>query len=505
MSVTVAPATAARAGTREWTGLAVLALPMLLLALDNSVLFLALPHLAADLRPGPTQMLWIMDVYGFMMAGFLITMGTLGDRIGRRRLLLVGAAAFGIASVLAAYASSAGLLIAARVLLGVAGATLGPSALALIATMFQDARQRAMAIGIFTACFMGGAALGPVIGGMMLQTFWWGSVFLLGVPVMVLLLVTAPLLLPESRSGTSGRLDLASVVLSLGTILPFVFGLKEVAKDPARLLPYLAIAAGLAVGVVFVRRQRVLADPFLDLRLFRNRSFTAALGILLFAMVIQSGVYLFVSQYLQLVKGLSPLESGLWLAIPALGLVGTSLLAPIAARRIRPGAVIAAGLVLAAVGFLLMASADGLGLLMTGLTIGFLGTAPIGALGFGLIVGSAPQERAGSAAGMAETFGEFGIALGVAVLGSLGTAVYRGALTVPEGTPPGAADSIGSAVATAGSLPADLAARVLDEAREAFMSSLTVASLTVTVMALGLAVLAATLLRHLRPIGTDED
>lgn len=171
-----------RAGRREWTGLAVLALPTLLIALDIGALFLALPHLSADLDASGTQQLWITDSYGFMLAGFLITMGTLGDRIGRRKLLLIGAAAFGVASVLAAYSTSAEMLIATRALLGVAGATLGPSTLALISTMFRDERQRGVAISLWATCQFGGAALGPVIGGVMLEHFWWGSVFLLGCP-----------------------------------------------------------------------------------------------------------------------------------------------------------------------------------------------------------------------------------------------------------------------------------------------------------------------------------
>ena len=214
---------ATRAGRREWLGLGVLALPTLLLSLDMSVLYLALPHLAADLRPTGGQLLWIMDVYGFMIAGFLITMGTLGDRIGRRRLLMIGAAVFGLASVAAAFSTSAGALIATRALMGVAGATLMPSTLALISNMFTDPRQRAVAISVWTSCFMGGTTIGPVVGGLFLQWFWWGSVFLLGVPVMALLMVCGPLLLPEYRSSGSGRLDPLSVALSLGALLPVVY------------------------------------------------------------------------------------------------------------------------------------------------------------------------------------------------------------------------------------------------------------------------------------------
>ncbi|MGK5558819.1 MFS transporter, partial [Actinomadura kijaniata] len=322
-----------------------LALPVLLLALDNSVLFLALPRLGADLAPGATQMLWIMDAYGFLMAGFLVTMGAVGDRIGRRRLLMVGAVAFGGASVLAAYAPSAGALVAARALLGVAAATLMPSTLALVTVLFRDARQRAVAIGVYSACFMGGAALGPVVGGLLLETFWWGSVFLMAVPVMVLLLAAAPLLLPADGERGNGRVDPVSVALSLAAVLPLVYGLKEAAAEPGRVAAYAAMAAGLGFGVLFVRRQRAAADPMLDVALFRERAFSTALGILVFAMVVQSGIYLFVSQYLQLVEGMAPLRAGLWLTPPALALLAGSLATPLVARRVRPGIVVAAGLV----------------------------------------------------------------------------------------------------------------------------------------------------------------
>ncbi|TDD36617.1 MFS transporter [Actinomadura sp. KC06] len=495
----------ARAGAREWAGLAVLALATLLLALDATALFLALPHLTADLRPGPTEMLWIMDAYGFMIAGFLVTMGALGDRIGRRRLLMIGAVAFGGASVLAAYSASPGMLIAARVLLGVTGASLMPSALALITVMFRNARQRAMAIGVFTACFMGGGTLGPVISGALLERFWWGSLFLIGVPVMVVLLVAAPLLLPESRGTESGRLDLPSVPLFLATALPAVYALKEVAKDPARPWAYGAAAVAVAFGVLFVRRQRALADPLLDLRLLRSRTFSAALVILLAGMVIQGGLYLFISQYLQMIEGLSPLRAGLWLAVPALALVVGSLLSPIVARRVRPGTIIAAGLVPAAGGFLTAAWAGDTLVLMIGVTVGFLGMSPLGALGISLVAGSAPPERAGAASAMAETSGEFGIAFGVASLGSLGTAVFSAAISVPEGVPPSARDSIGDAATAAGELPPAAAAAFLESARDAFLTGFGVVGTVSAVLLVGLAVLSAWLLRGLPPIGAEAE
>lgn len=490
--------TSSRAGARAWLGLGVLALATLLLAVDNTVLMLALPHLAADLDPSATELLWITDVYGFMMAGFIITMGSVGDRIGRRRLLLIGAAAFAAASLVAAYSTTTAMLIAARVLLGIAGATISPSTLALVAGLFSDARQRALAIGVFTACFMGGAALGPVIGGLLLQHFWWGSVFLMGVPIMIAVLVGGLLLLPETAGEGSGRLDPASVALSLAAILPLVHGLKELADDPAQPVAYAAVAAGLGFGWAFIRRQRGLAEPLVDLRLFGNRSFSAALLILALAMVVQGGVYLFVSQHLQLVEGLSPLAAGLWMAVPALALVVGSLVAPVIAGRFRPALVVAAGLAVSAAGFAVVVAGGGLGTLIAGVTVAFLGMAPVGALGLGLIVGAAPPERSGSASAMAECGGELGIALGIALLGSVGTAVYGGLVTSPH-----AGSALSEALAAAATLPPGPAAELVAQAKAAFTQSLLAVAGVSGVLVLALAAAAMTLLRHLRPIGTE--
>ncbi|MFI0445276.1 MFS transporter [Actinomadura sp. 6N118] len=507
MSSTAPPDAGARAGAREWAGLAVLALPVLLLALDNSVLFLAAPHLGADLRPSGTQLLWIMDVYGFMVAGFMITMGTLGDRVGRRRLLLTGAAAFAGASVLAAYSANPEMMIVARALLGVTGATLGPSALALIGTMFGDPRQRAMAFGIFTACFMGGAALGPVVGGVLLESFWWGSVFLLGVPVMVILLVAGSLILPEYRDTAAGRVDLISVALSLAAIMPVIYGLKEIADEPGRAVPYVAVVIGLGFGMWFVRRQRSLETPLLDMALFKGRGFTAALAILLLTGIVQSGLYLFVSQYLQMIEGMSPLKAGLWLVPPALALAAGSVLAPVVARRFRPSHVMGAGLALGAAGLLVTAAADGLGLLMTGVVIGFFGTAPVSVFVFDLIVGTAPVEKAGSASAVAQTSGEFGIALGVATLGSLGTAVYGSRIDVPGQVPAGsretAADSLSGAMEVAAGLPAAVAADLLRAAHAAFTDALAAVSVASAALMIALAVVSLAVLRSVRLAGED--
>jgi DHA2 family multidrug resistance protein-like MFS transporter len=506
------PTPAHLAGPRAWIGLAVLALPTLLVSIDVSLMLLALPHIGADLGADSAQQLWIMDIYGFMLAGFMVTMGTLGDRIGRRKLLMLGAAGFGLASILAAFSTSATMLIAARGLLGIAGATLSPSILALISNMFRDPRQRAFAISVWLVCFMSGMALGPVVGGAMLEVLWWGSIFLLGVPIMLVLLVAAPLLLPEYRDPHAGRLDLVSVALSLGTILPIIYGLKQLATHGVALVPLVAILAGAGFGAAFADRQRRLVDPLLDLRLFANRRFSAALGSM-FGMTLIGANMLFIAQYFQLVAGLSPLKAGLWMLPAVAGSMVGLLLSPIIARRIRPAYLIGAGLLVAMAGFLTLAQASatsGMAAVEIGFVLFNLGCAPLVTLGTDLIVGSAPREKAGAAAAMGETSSEFGFALGIATLGSLGAAIYRSqiASAIPASVPAEAAaaarDSLAGATAAAANLGDPLGTALLFAAREAFTSGMHAAALVSAVVLLGVAVLAVTMLRHVRPIGAPE-
>jgi DHA2 family multidrug resistance protein-like MFS transporter len=473
-------------------------------------MLLALPHLSADLGADSTQQLWIMDIYGFMIAGFLVTMGTLGDRIGRRRLLLAGAAAFGIASVAAAYSTSPEMLIGARALLGIAGATLAPSTLALITNMFRDPRQRALAISVWMVCFMSGAAIGPLVGGVMLDNFWWGSVFLLGVPAMVLLLVLGPVLLPEYRDAGAARLDLASVVLSLAAILPIIYGLKELARNGWQPLPVASAVAGAAFGVAFAYRQRRLTDPLLDLKLFTNRAFSTALGTMMLGTLLMGAIMLFITQYLQLVQGLSPLRAGVWM-LPAVACSIISVLAaPVLARRFRPARLIGAGLSVSVVGLLLISQAGavtGLAAVVAGFAVINLGAGPMVTLSTDLVVGSVPPEKAGSAAAMNETSGEFGFALGIAALGSLGTAIYRNEITdaVPTGVPAqaaeGARDTLAGAVAAADGLPGDLAAALLAPARQAFTSGMQATAAISAALLAVVTVFTVVLLRHVRPLG----
>jgi MFS transporter, DHA2 family, multidrug resistance protein len=513
MSAVKENAAPTQATRREWIGLAVLTLACLLYAMDLTVLHLAVPSLSADLEPSSVQLLWIVDIYGFMVAGFLVTMGTLGDRIGRRRLLMIGAATFAAVSVLAALSTSAEMLIASRALQGIAGATLAPSTLSLIFSMFLDPRQRTIAIGVWIAGFSAGGAVGPVLGGVLLENFWWGSVFLMAVPVMALLLALGPRLLPEFRDPNAGRLDLTSAGLSLVAILAVIFGLKQIAQDGIGWGPVGAMLAGLAIGVVFAQRQRRLADPMIDLALFRHRSFNAALATNVLGIFIAFGYFLFVAQYLQLVLGLSPLQAGLWSLPSAAGFIVGSTIAPRLLRRFRPAYVIGTGLAMSAVGLAMLTQVDGspdLTILVTASIVISLGLAPVFTATTDMIVASAPPERAGAASGISETGAELGGALGIAILGSIGTAVYRSELAdllpanVPSAAAAAARDTLGAAAGVADRLPAQLGAELLDGARDAFILGMRVSSAVATVVAIGISALAVAMLRHVRS-GSEQE
>lgn len=505
--------TAPKAGRKEWIGLAVIALPCVLYSLDLTVLNVAVPHLSADLEPSSSQLLWIIDVYGFMVAGFLITMGTLGDRIGRRRLLMFGALAFGAGSLLAAFSTSAEMLIVARALLGVAGATLAPSTLSLIFNMFHDPQQRTFAVGVWIASYSAGAVVGPVVGGLLLEFFWWGSVFLLAVPVMALLLLLAPVLLPEFRNPNAGRVDLPSVVLSLAAVLAAIYGLKEIAKDGVAWLSALSILVGFVLAIAFLRRQRHLDEPLLDLDLFRIPAFSASLGAYALSFGVMFGGYVFVLQHLQLVLGYSPLGAGAWMVPSGIGFVLGGMLTPLLVKRFPPGGVMAAGLAVAAAGLGALTTVDdasSTALVALAFAVLALGVTPVFTLATELVVGAVPRERAGVASSVSETGAEFGGAMGIAVFGSIGVAVYRGRLedSIPAGVPPehaaAARDTLGGASETAAQLPGDLGASLLAAANEAFAAGFQVSAVTGTVVLAVLAVVVAPLVRHVRPAPAVE-
>jgi DHA2 family multidrug resistance protein-like MFS transporter len=476
----------------------------MLLGLDVTALYLVVPSLAADLHPTATETLWIMDAYGFFIAGFLITMGTLGDRIGRRRLLMVGVAAFAAASVLAAFAPNALWLTVARALLGVAGATLMPSTLSLISNMFTDARQRALAIGVWATMFAMGMAAGPIVGGVLATSFWWGAVFLLAVPVAVLVLAGAPTLLPEFRTHAS-RLDLPSVGLSLAAMLPFVYAIKH-AADGVDIQAVVGALLGSIATVAFVRRQLRLAEPLLDMRLFAYRPFSAALIVLLVGLVGFGGMMYLVTQYLQLVDGQSPITAGLWMGPPALAMLVGAIGAPLLARRMSPGVVMSATLAVSLVGYALLASAgtDSVASVVAGFAFVYLGLGVIAALGTDVVVGSAPAGKSGSAAALSETVQELGIAIGVAFLGSLTTTIYRATLDAPSGLNPSAAEAYRDSLSGASSVAGQLPGGALDHAQAAFTSGLNASAVVAGIAVAAAALACFTQLRHLRPLA-DQD
>lgn len=495
------------ASRREWLGLAVLVLPTLLLALDMTVLHLAAPRLSADLQPSSSELLWILDIYGFMVAGFLITMGTLGDRIGRRRLLLAGALAFGVASVAAAFASSATSLIITRALLGIAGATLMPSTLSLIRNMFHVERERTLAITVWMTGFIVGSAIGPLVGGLMLEFFWWGSVFLLGVPVMALLLLMGPFLLPECRDENAGRLDVVSALLCIVALLLVIYGLKDTARDGLNLGALLAVVLGLLVGTVFTRRQRRLPDPMLDLTLFSRRAFTVSIFAMLMAIFALSGAWLMIFQYLQGVAGLSALEAGLVMLPAAILQTAASLVVPSLSRKLKPSVFTSLGLCVSVIGFcvlLLVQGRDGVALMALGTMLLGVGIMPVMIMGTDLVVSSVPPAKAGAAAATSETAAELGMALGIAVIGSVGAVIYQQymAARLPDGLTPEqieiASDTLGGALAVIKQLPPDTAQALLIVVQDGFASALHVNSLIGAVIMASAAVLTATCLRQVR-------
>ncbi|MFJ2649429.1 MFS transporter [Streptomyces sp. NPDC087420] len=485
----------------RWVALAVLVLAVLLVAVDATVLGLATPFLSEDLRPTGTQLLWIGDIYSFVIAGLLVSMGSLGDRIGRKKLLLIGATAFGGVSVLTAYATSPEMMIAARALLGVAGATLMPATLALIRNIFPDPRERSLAVGVWGATASAGAAVGPVVGGFLLEHFWWGSVFLINLPVMAVLVVVGVKLLPESKDPSPGPWDLISVVLSLVGVVGVVYAVKETAAHGIRGEAAAAGLVGAAALLWFVRRQLTLPRPLLDMRLFRSRGFSGAVLADLLTILGLSGLVFFLSQFFQLVQGRAPLEAGLAELPAAVGAVAAGLLAGVVARRYSVRSVVAGGL--AAIG-LALAALTGLSqstgypvlgavLLVVGVGAGlsFTVTADV-------ILAGVPEEQAGAASAVSETAYELGAALGIALLGSIVTGVYRGFAT-PPGVPADAAtaahESLGGAAAAASTLPPAHATALVGAAQDAFVEGMRLAAGAGAVVLLAASVAAFFLLR----------
>lgn len=489
----------------RWWGLVVLTLPVVVTSMDITILHIATPTITRELTPTPSQTLWILDAYGFLLAGLLILMGNLGDRIGRRRLLLGGAVLFGTASALAAFAPTPEVLIAGRALMGVGGATLMPSTLSLIRTMFPDPAERTRAIGIWTASLSAGIALGPVVGGVLLESWRWGSVFLINVPVIVVLIATAPGLVPEYRSAAAPALDLVSAALSFLAILPVVWAIKAVAEDPQLDPPVLlSLIGGLLAGAVFLVRQRRVRTPLVDVRLFADPRFTGAIlgaGLAMFSLV---GVMLYNAQYLQLVQGLSPLVAGVAM-LPVMGSVATTaVLASVLVGRLGHPVVFGAGALVAAIGMLALSRVStepGILLAVVAAAVIGAGIAPMMTLATDVVVASAPPARSGAASALSETASEFGAAVGIAVLGSIGTAIYRSRVLggLPDALPTEATEavgsSLGSALGAAERLPAAEAGDLSRLARSAFVDGLSASTVSAAAVLAVAAVVCPLLLR----------
>lgn len=467
------------ATSREWIGLGVLALPCFLYSMDLTVLNLAVPQLIRDLSPSSSELLWIVDIYGFLLAGFLIPMGTVGDRIGRRRLLMAGAAMFGIGSICAAFATSTTALIASRALLGVAGATLAPSTLALIRNMFHCPRQRTLAVGVWATSFSVGGVGGPLLGGLLLERWWWGSVFLLAVPVMLLLLIIGPRLLPESRDPAPGQLDLISIFWSLATVLLVVYGVKQLAHEGVSWQAAWPLLAGVLSGLAFVRRQGRLTSPLLNLQMFWRPILSAAIGTNVLCIFVSFGASFLIAQYLQLVLDLTPMQTAIWMAPKSFAFIVGCSVAPAIVRWLSPAIVIPAGLMVAAVGCTFLSRIEphwGPIPILIGSSVLGLGIAPALTCVTNLAVSAAQPARAGVAAGVFETASELGGALGIAVLGAIAAASFRSQMaatlaTMPPSVVENATDSIGSALKIAGQLPAQAGAQVGGAARDAFAAA----------------------------------
>lgn len=511
MSETNAPAP--RTGAKQWWGLAVLVIPSTLLFMMLTILFLAAPNMAADLNPTSAQLLWILDIYGFVMAGFLVAMGVLGDRIGKRLLMVIGAVLFGIVSIAAALTTSPELMIAWRAVLGVGGAMMLPSTLGLIFVLFADPKARGVAIGVWAGGISAGVALGPLLSGLLLEAFGWQATFLVAVPVMALVAIGAPLLLPEHKDPTA-KIDLLSALLLVASLLAIIYGVKRFAtQEPAGPSIGLLIAGAL-VGLWFVIRQLRATQPLLDVRLFANRTVSGALAVFLLSAAALGGVYSLFTQYLQQVQGLSPMQAGLSILPAAAVLIVVSTLSPMLARRFRPGNVIAVGLLTQVVGYILFTQLDagtGLALVIASFVVTYPGVAPSMALTTDLVVSSVPPEKAGGASGLATTVNDLGISLGVAVIGSIGIAAYRSQISgsLPDGLPPEAAAAaetgIDGAIAAAGQLPGDIGAALTNAAQQAFTSGLNAAGITSAIIAALAAIIAAVGLRHIRPTGQAHD
>jgi len=495
--------------TNRWACLALACLATLLLSLDLTVLHLALPRMVAELGASSTQLLWIADIYGFALAGLLITMGNLGDRIGRKRLLLIGSVAFGVASAVTAYAPNPESLIVARALLGVAGATIMPSTLSILRNVFTDPGERTMAVGVWSGMSAAGFALGPVVGGLLLDHFWWGSVFLINLPIMAVVLVGGVIVLPESRNPDAGRIDLPSVVLSFAGIVAIIHAVKETADKSLEHVDVLVAGPlGIVCLAVFSWRQTRLAEPLIDIRLFRRRAFTASITTNLLAIFAMMAMSLIFAWYFQLVLGWTPLQAGLATLPGGLsGAVGGILAAKLIGPLGRNG-VVALGLAMNAASYVYYSTLSleaNYPIMVVAMLVGGMGVGLAFTVNNDNVLATAPARRAGAAAAVSETSFELGGALGIAILGSVLNATYSGMVRVPAGVDGEAArESIAGAMGVARSLPPEQAAQLVRAARVAFVEAVQTTALTTAATLAVVALLALVGLRGVPKVIPDE-
>ncbi|WEG07414.1 MFS transporter [Microbacterium horticulturae] len=495
----------ARVGWRGWAALMVLTLPVLLVSVDNTVLSFALPEIALDLEPTGIQQLWIIDAYPLVLAALLVTMGTLGDRFGRRRMLLIGATGFAVVSAVSSFAPSAGWLIAGRASMAVFGAMLMPSTLSLLRSIFTDRDQRRLAIAVWAAMFSAGAALGPIVGGLLLEHFAWGSVFLMAVPVLIPLLILAPLLVPESRDPKPGRVDPVSILLSVGMMLPTVYAIKEMAVAGLGGAVVPLLIAGGVFGVLFVRRQLNADEPMLDMGLFRRTAFTGALLVNLLSVLALVGFLFFVAQHLQLIVGLSPMEAGLALVPSLAAMIIAGLLVVPVASRVSPRVVIPVALAFSAAGYIGIALTTGpdtlLPTILASVSLG-IGVGAAETVSNELILSAAPADKAGAASAVSETAYEAGTVLGTSIIGGLLTAVYRTSIDLPASLAPALADAaretLAGAMAVAGQVGGAVGDTVRAAAAVAFDQGMSIAAAIGAVLVVAAAVIAATMLGRSR-------
>ncbi|MFE3254021.1 MFS transporter [Streptomyces sp. NPDC059209] len=484
---------------RRWSLLTVVSAGLLLITLDNSILYAALPTLVEDLGASSSESLWIINAYPVVMAGLLLGSGTLGDRVGHRRMFLIGLAVFGAASVAAAFSSGPEALIAARGLLAVGAASMMPATLALIRVTFDDERERNIAIAVWGSLAVVGSALGPIIGGLLLRSFWWGSVFIVNVPVVVAAIVATVILAPPNDADSSKRWDLLSSLLALVALVGLVLAIKEAAKtDPSPSVIALAVMAAALGGRAFARRQRRLPHPLLDFTIFRNRAFLAGVLAAGFSMFAIAGIQLITTQRFQLVEGFTPLRAGLLVAAVALGALPTAMAGGAVLHRVGLLPIIAGGLALSTIGavLILLNFDTSTALLVTGLTVTGAGLGAAMSVASSAIMGNVPARRAGMASSVEEVSYEFGSLIAVALLGSLLTAVYTATVDLPAGVPDTARDSLDSALAVARQ-GTEADAALITAASEAFDGAYAAATVVVVaVLTVGALVTGLLLRRH---------